>query len=167
MLLTHLFPDPENKNPLYYSTFISALRTKMKADTKKTYIITAAPQCPRNLQTPAGDASLPDSILKTVDHVWVQFYNNKENLCNHGLSGFSASVKAWSAAIKPAKLWIGGVSGSAQADNGGYISSAAMATEIKSVVAMKLTNLGGYMLYDAEGAKTNSNYQQKIRAALP
>lgn len=67
--------DPENKKPLYYDTFVTALRTKMKADTKHKYIITAAPQCPRNLQTPAGDASLPDAVLKLVDHVWVQFYN--------------------------------------------------------------------------------------------
>lgn len=59
------------------------------------------------------------------------------------------------------------MSNSSDEYDGGYISSAAIVAEQKAVRALGLTNLGGYMLYDAEDAVRNNNYQVALRNALP
>ena len=95
--------DNEDHSTASYSTFVSALRKTMDADTSKKYYISAAPQCPR------PDASIPLDAMQTMDFVFVQFYNNGD--CNVGQPGFEASFKAWSSDLSAKgagpKLYIG------------------------------------------------------------
>ncbi len=149
--------DNESGNPTGYSGFVSELRTLFKTDTSKKYYLTAAPQCPY------PDASVPLDVCQQLDYVWVQFYNNGD--CNIGQGDFISAVKNWSSGIGSAKLFIGAVASSSDGDQG-YVSAKKLVSNIKSVEALKLPNFGGAMLWEAQLAVKNGNYQKTIAAGL-
>ena len=154
--------DNEDHSTAYYSTFVSALRSAMDADSSKTYYISAAPQCPR------PDASIPlDAMQSSMDFIFVQFYNNGD--CNVGQSGFLESFKNWSSDLsakgKGPKLYIGAPACSACAGSG-YQDPGAIASVIKSAQGAGVANFGGVMLWDGAEAVVNGNYQQAVKTAL-
>jgi len=145
--------DIETADSKGWSDFTKALRSEMKDG----QYITGAPQCP------SPDASLPFDVLNQMDFVWVQFYNNGP--CNHGASGFEASVKDWSSKLTKPKLYIA-TPGSQGSAGSGYISAADITKEIASVKAMNLKNFGGYAIWDASTAALNDQYEGAIKKAL-
>lgn len=153
--------DNEDHSTAHYSTFVSALRSAMDADSSKTYYISAAPQCPR------PDASIPLDSMQIMDFVFVQFYNNGD--CNVGQSGFLQSFKDWSADLsakgKGPKLFIGAPACSACAGSG-YQEAGAMASVVKSAMGAGISNFGGVMLWDGAEAVVNGNYHQAMKRAL-
>jgi chitinase len=157
--------DIENQDPKGYNGFVDQIQKNFRSDkSHHYYYITAAPQCPRNGGT--GDASLEDDVLKKTDAVWVQFYNNPQ--CNHGSSGFMASVQDWAAAIAPAQLWIGAPdSAGKESATNGFPDIPTTQNEVKQIYGLKnATNIGGWMLWDASTAMANQNYQQEVAKAI-
>jgi chitinase len=136
---------------------VQRLRTNFQSDTSKKYYLTAAPQCPY------PDASEPLDVCQLLDYVWVQFYNNGD--CNIAQSGFNAAVRQWSKGIGNAQLFIGALASGADGDQG-YVSATTLISALNEVKAMNLPNYGGAMLWEAELAVNNGNYQKKIAAGL-
>jgi chitinase len=158
--------DMESKTPDHYEDFTEQLRKNMQSDSANQYKISAAPQCPRTLGKIPGDQSLPDTVLKQVDQVWVQFYNNPS--CEHNATssdGFMASVKEWSSAIGQAELYIGAPGGPDGAGSGN-LTAADQAKEIEEVKKMNLPNFAGYALWDGPVAVANDNFDAAVKKAL-
>jgi len=149
--------DNESGDPTSYTTLVSRLRSNMESDSSKTYYLSAAPQCPY------PDASEPLDVCKQLDFVWVQFYNNGD--CNIAKSDFNSAVKNWSSGIGSATLFIGALASGADGDQG-YVDADALLSAIDGVKAMNLSNYGGAMLWEAQLAVNNGNYQQTIAAGL-
>ena len=149
--------DNESGNPTGYLAMVKRLRLNLQSDTSKRYYLTAAPQCP------FPDASQPLDVCRELDYVWVQFYNNGE--CNIAQSGFTQAVQDWSEGIGEAKLFIGALASGADGDQG-YVDSSTLVGAINSVKAMNLPNYGGAMLWEAQLAVKNGNYQQAIASAV-
>ena len=137
---------------------VRRMRSNLAKDTSKKYYLTAAPQCPY------PDASQPLDVCTQLDYVWVQFYNNDD--CNIGKSDFVSAVKNWSAGIGDSvELFIGGVASTADGDQG-YVGPNAFVANIKDVEALNLPNFGGAMLWEAQLAVKNGNYQETVAAGL-
>lgn len=136
---------------------VKRFRSNFEADTSKTYYLTAAPQCP------FPDESQPLDVCQQMDYVWVQFYNNGD--CNIAQPGFQEAVMNWSQNIGNAQLYIGALASDADGDSG-YVDVDTLVGSIESVKAMNMTNYGGAMLWDAELAVANGNYQQAIAAVV-
>jgi chitinase len=149
--------DNESGNPTGYGGFVQQMRANMDSDTSKKYYMTAAPQCPY------PDTSVPIDICQQLDYVWVQFYNNGD--CNIAQSAFNSSVKRWSSGISPAKLFIGALASGADGDQG-YVSASTLLSAFKGVQSYNLPNLAGIMLWEAQLAVKNGNYQKKIASGL-
>ncbi|KAJ6442498.1 endochitinase CHI3 [Purpureocillium lavendulum] len=149
--------DNESGNPTGYLAMVKRLRSNIASDSSKRYYLTAAPQCPY------PDASQPLNVCKLMDFVWVQFYNNGE--CNIAQSGFKQAVKNWSKGIGNAKLFIGALASGADGDEG-YVDASTLVKSIQDVKNMNLPNYGGAMLWEAQLAVKNGNYQKKIAAAV-
>ncbi len=165
--------DNENNRTEHYNTLVSAIRKTYGDDKSKQYYISAAPQCPR------PDASIPLPAMRTMDFVFVQFYNNEVAGCNIGQPGFIDSFTAWSKDLsgnstilgRGPKLYVGapacpGINCAGK----GYVDGATMGTAIKSAQAAGVSNFGGVMLWDAAEAKMNvgngSDYLQVVKSAL-
>lgn len=136
---------------------VNRFRSNFGSDSSKKYYLTAAPQCP------FPDASEPLAVCKLLDYVWVQFYNNGD--CNIAQSGFNSAVKNWSKGLGSAQLFIGALASGADGDQG-YVDAATLTKAINGVKAMNLPNFGGAMLWEAQLAVKNGNYQKKIKAGL-
>ncbi|CRG92663.1 hypothetical protein PISL3812_09727 [Talaromyces islandicus] len=149
--------DNESGSSTGYSALASQLRSNFAQDSSKKYYLTAAPQCPY------PDQSVPLDVCKQLDYVWVQFYNNGD--CNVGQSGFNAAVQNWSDGIGDAKLFIGALASDADGDNG-YVDSDTLVQALEEVEGMDLPNFGGAMLWEAQLAVQNGNYQQAVKSAL-
>jgi chitinase len=149
--------DNESGDSTGYSTFVSRMRSNFAQDTSKTYYLTAAPQCPY------PDQSVPLDICTQLDYVWVQFYNNGD--CNVARSGFIEAVQNWSGGIGDARLFIGAVASAADGDQG-YVDSDTFISALEEIEGMNLTNFGGAMLWEAQLAVNNDNYQEAVAAAL-
>ncbi|GAM42009.1 hypothetical protein TCE0_043f15600 [Talaromyces pinophilus] len=149
--------DNESGDPTGYSAFVSRLRSNFAQDSSKTYYLTAAPQCPY------PDQSVPLDVCQQLDYVWVQFYNNGD--CDVAQSGFIDAVQNWSNGIGDAKLFIGAVASDADGDEG-YVDSETLVSSLKQVEGLDLSNFGGAMLWEAQLAVKNDNYQWDIAAAL-
>lgn len=132
-------------------------RSNFATDTSKTYYMTAAPQCP------FPDESQPLDVCALMDYVWVQFYNNGD--CNIAQSGFQESVRTWSEGIGDAQLFIGALASDADGDSG-YVDSDTLVNAIQTVQGMGLPNYGGAMLWEAQLAVNNGNYQKAIAAVV-
>lgn len=139
----------------------------MSADSSKKYYISAAPQCPR------PDASIPLDAMRTMDFVFVQFYNNAAANCNVNDPGFMESFKAWSADLSTngagPKLYIG-APGCANCAGAGYLEHAAMASAVQQAKAAGLPNFGGIMLWDGPEAVANvqngKDYTAVVKSAM-
>lgn len=153
--------DSENLTPDHYDTFVNALRSLMKADSSHTYGISAVPQCTRDWNDKTKqDGNFPDAVLKLVDDVFMQFYNQQGCMHTDG-DDFYTSIKNWAGAIGDAKLWIGTPITAASAPLGGYIPLSDIPNEVNKVVALDLPNFGGYALWDASLAINSKNAQGK------
>jgi chitinase len=153
---TNTFADNESHNPTGYAAMATQFRSHISSASKK-YYLSAAPQCPY------PDASMPLDMCTQMDFVWVQFYNNGD--CNNGQSGFDGAVKQWSSGIGSAELFIGAVASSSDGDQG-YIPASQFVSELQSVQGMGLSNYGGAMLWEAQLAVENGNYQQAVGAVV-
>jgi chitinase len=149
--------DNESGDSTGYSAMVARMRSNFHKDPTKQYFLTAAPQCPY------PDASIPLDVCSQLDYVWVQFYNNGE--CNIAQSGFSEAVKNWSQGIGNAKLFIGALASGSDGDQG-YVDAETLVQSIKEVEDMNLDNFGGAMLWEAQLAVQNGNFQQTIAAGL-
>ncbi|KAL9006863.1 MAG: hypothetical protein Q9188_000394 [Gyalolechia gomerana] len=157
--------DNEDHSIAFYTTFVSSLRTTMNSDSSKQYYISAAPQCPR------PDASIPLDAMRSMDFVFVQFYNNGD--CNIGQPGFQASLKAWgqdlSANGKGPKLFVGAPGCSACAGSG-YLEAGQMDGLLAIAKGAGLSNLGGVMLWDGPEGKANvqggKDYLSVVKGAM-
>jgi chitinase len=149
--------DNESGDPTGYIAFVSRLRSNFAQDSSKTYYLTAAPQCPY------PDQSVPLDVCQQLDYVWVQFYNNGD--CDVAKSGFIDAVQNWSDGIGDAKLFIGAVASDADGDEG-YVDSDTFVSSLQQVEGLGLSNFGGAMLWEAQLAVKNDNYQWDIAAAL-
>lgn len=136
---------------------VNRFRSNFESDTSKQYYMTAAPQCP------FPDESQPLDVCALMDYVWVQFYNNGD--CNIAQGGFEESVRTWSEGIGNAKLFIGALASDADGDSG-YVDSQTLVGALESVKAMNLSNYAGAMLWEAQLAVMNDNFQQAIAAAV-
>ncbi|KAJ3487936.1 hypothetical protein NLG97_g6300 [Lecanicillium saksenae] len=149
--------DNESHNATGYVAMTKKFRNLMNSDSSKRYYLTAAPQCP------FPDESEPLDVCQLMDYVWVQFYNNGD--CNIAQSGFNDAVQTWSQGIGNAKLFIGALASGADGDQG-YVDSNTFISAIQGVQAMNLPNYGGAMLWEAQLAVNNGNYQQQIRGSV-
>lgn len=149
--------DNESGDSTGYSTFVSRMRSNYAQDTSKTYYLTAAPQCPY------PDQSVPLDVCTQLDFVWVQFYNNGD--CNVAQSEFKEAVENWSSGIGNARLFIGAVASAADGDQG-YVNASTLVSSLEEIEGMELPNFGGAMLWEAQLAVNNGNYQKAVAAAL-
>ncbi|KAK3192823.1 Endochitinase 3 [Lecanicillium sp. MT-2017a] len=149
--------DNESDQSTGYMAMTKTFRSKFENDTSKKYYLTAAPQCP------FPDDSAIIKVYQQLDYVWVQYYNN--DVCNIARSGFNAAVKRWSKAIGNAKLVIGALASDADGDEG-YVDHATFNKSIAEVQNMNLPNFGGAMLWDAQLASQNGDYQKNLKAML-
>ena len=93
----------------------------------------------------------------------MQFYNN--GACNIAKKQFISAVQNWSSGIGSAKLFIGAVASSADGDQG-YVSDSVLASSIQQVQDLNLSNYGGAMLWEAQLAVKNGNYEDAIAAVV-
>lgn len=135
---------------------IRQFRSNFKTDTSRQYTLSAAPGCGY-----PGDSITPE-IAGAVDHVWVQFYDTK--YCLIGDDTFYDKVRTWSKAVK-GDLYIGATARNTP-DQVGYLKPQALLAALHKVQAMDLPNYAGAMLWEAELAMKNNNYQKTIRAGL-
>ncbi|KID85508.1 chitinase CHIT30 [Metarhizium guizhouense ARSEF 977] len=150
--------DNETNDGTGYLAMTKQFKANFQKDTSKKYYITAAPQCPY------PDQSEPLDVCRLLDWVQVQFYNNGN--CNIAQSGFANAVESWSRGIgSGVQLYIGALASGADGDEG-YVDAAALNEAIDQVKAMDLPNFGGAMLWEAQLAVRNGNYQKKIKANL-
>ncbi|TQV92042.1 hypothetical protein V2A60_004348 [Cordyceps javanica] len=149
--------DNESANPTGYVAMTKKFRSLMNSDPSKQYVLTAAPQCP------FPDASEPLDVVRLLDYVWVQFYNNGD--CNIAQPGFDDAVTTWSQGIGNATLFIGALASGADGDQG-YVDAATFASALEGVKGLGLPNYGGAMLWEAQLAVNNGNYQKQIRGSL-
>ena len=98
-----------------------------------------------------------------MDMVWVQFYNNGD--CNIAQGDFINAVKTWSSNIGDAQLYIGAMASGADGDQG-YVDSDTLIGAINDVKALNLSNYGGAMLWEAQLAVQNGNFQEAIAGAV-
>jgi len=149
--------DNESQDSTGYLAFVNRMRSNFARDPTHQYYLTAAPQCSY------PDKSVPLDVCSRLDYVWVQFYNN--GACDVDQAGFEKSVKQWSEGIGSAKLVVGALADTGNG-NKGYVPAATLAKKLKSVAAMGLKNYAGAMLWEAQMAVENGDYQKTIAAAL-
>ena len=135
---------------------IEQFRSNFATDTSKEYVLSAAPGCGY-----PGESITPE-IAGAVDYVWVQFYDTQ--YCLIGDDTFNDKVKTWSQAVK-GQLYIGALALASEGEVG-YISPDALLKALHGIEALGLPNYGGAMLWEAEKAVKNNNFQKTIRASL-
>ncbi|QSZ29773.1 hypothetical protein DSL72_004290 [Monilinia vaccinii-corymbosi] len=156
--------------------FANQLRSLMDADTSKTWLLSAAPQCP------FPDAAVGDMLAGAVsfDIVWVQFYNN---YC--GVQGYipdasnqdSFNFDTWDSWAKTSsrnpnvKIMLG-IPGNKDASGSGYVSEDALADVIS--YSKTFSSFGGVMVWDITQLYANTGYLDAIsenigepRASVP
>ncbi|KAI1734717.1 putative endochitinase CHI2 [Xylaria scruposa] len=165
-----------NKGNQYYPDMISTLRNSFKSDTKNTYYITGAPQCP-----------IPEPNMGVViqgaqfDYLWPQFYNNNNYtypcaLPINGNAPFNFDQWVSFTAGTPssnAKIFVG-VPAAPLAANGGpagetyYATPDQLATIVNGVKGE--SRYGGIMMWSAGFSDSNviggCNYAQQARSIL-
>ncbi|KAI9020807.1 glycoside hydrolase superfamily [Phycomyces nitens] len=152
--------DIEGGGATGYSTLVTSLRSLFSSDSSKTYMITAAPQCP-----------FPDAMLGSVinavgfDAINVQFYNN---YCSPTSSNFNFNTwDAWAKSTSPnknVKIFLT-VPGSPSAAGSGYVPFAQLSPIIKSV-ASQYSSYGGVSVWDASQSYSNTEVSPDFAHAL-
>jgi chitinase len=147
-----------------YVGYVRKLRDLMKTDTKRRYLITAAPQC---VFPDAFLGPRPGTVLGQVpdllDYLFVQFYNNP---CGVTGGGFRASLASWTKVGPKVLVGIPAAPGAALS---GYVAPGGL-SEVTGVVKGS-SNPMGVMLWDASYDQlSNVNgkpYSSAVRALLP
>uniref|UniRef100_A0A0E0FRI5 Protein kinase domain-containing protein n=1 Tax=Oryza nivara TaxID=4536 RepID=A0A0E0FRI5_ORYNI len=126
----------------------------------KTYLLTAAPQCPY------PDASLAAALATGLfDHVWVQFYNNPP--CQYAAPGDASALRSawaqWTAGLPAATVFLG-LPASLDAADSGFVDADTLASQVLPVVE-GAANYGGIMLWSRSYDK-DSSFSVKLQAAL-
>uniref|UniRef100_A0A0E0N116 Protein kinase domain-containing protein n=1 Tax=Oryza rufipogon TaxID=4529 RepID=A0A0E0N116_ORYRU len=126
----------------------------------KTYLLTAAPQCPY------PDASLAAALATGLfDHVWVQFYNNPP--CQYAAPGDASALRSawaqWTAGLPAATVFLG-LPASLDAADSGFVDADTLASQVLPVVE-GAANYGGIMLWSRSYDK-DSSFSLKLQAAL-
>ncbi|KAL0080089.1 carbohydrate-binding module family 19 protein [Phycomyces blakesleeanus] len=152
--------DIEGGGSTGYATLVTSLRTLFNSDSSKTYMITAAPQCP-----------FPDAMLGSVinavgfDVINVQFYNN---YCSPTSSNFNFNAwDAWAKSTSPNKnvqIFLT-VPGSPSAAGSGYVPFVQLSSIVKSV-ASQYSSYGGVSVWDASQSYSNTEVSPDFAHAL-
>ncbi|KAM0147459.1 hypothetical protein ACHAPG_010577 [Botrytis cinerea] len=148
-------------------TFANQLRSLMDTDTTKTWLLSAAPQCP---YPDAADGPMLDGTV-SFDIVWVQFYNN---YC--GVQSFvsSASIQnnfnfdtwdnwAKTVSLNPNVKVMLGIPSNTGA-GAGYTSGAALASVI--AYSKSFSSFGGIMMWDMSQLYANPGFLDAVNADL-
>lgn len=156
--------DNETGDGSDYDTFLETVRNYMDADTSRPYYISADPMAG---QVSSGDStSIPSSLFKYIDFLNVQFYNDQAN--EIGGPDFEDNIKAWdelcSNTSPSPKLVVGVPGGPGAAD---YSKTAdEISSVVSSIKSMGLTNLGGFAVWDAGRAETNTGFAEALKNAV-
>jgi chitinase len=145
--------DIEAGRPTGYVSFIRALREWMDSDTTRSYLISAAPQCP------IPDVYLHPAIVNApIDRLFVQFYNN---YCGVDSDQYF-NIKAWLALaesnmVRPdAKIYLG-VPADKSAAKTGYVPVERLSEITSGIVnGNEAKHFGGIMLWEVSQAERNS-----------
>ncbi|KAI0696937.1 glycoside hydrolase superfamily [Cytidiella melzeri] len=152
--------DIESGTPAHYAAFVNKIRS-LSAPTGKSYYITAAPQCP-----------YPDVYIGAAlnaapfDAVFVQFYNNYCGLDapdEYNLATWDNWAKTQSA-NKNVKVFIGAAA-SKDAAGTGYVDSTTLANYAADAQA-KYSSFGGVMMWDADTAYNNGQFDKAVKTAI-
>lgn len=148
--------DVEGGTTVGWAAFVLQLRALMNADKTKSYLITAAPQCPfRDAWMGPDGASFDGKPLRgtalglaltSFDHLFVQFYNNYCRFTSP--SEFAAAYKAWTTLgpVQP-KVWVGLPATTIAADAASFVAGANLTKVVAA--AQSSPNFGGIMFWDA------------------
>ncbi|KAL7799734.1 carbohydrate-binding module family 1 protein [Trichoderma ceciliae] len=162
-----------NAGSQYYQYMISTLRSNFASDSKNTYYITGAPQCP------IPEPNMGEIISSSqFDYLWVQFYNNNPT-CSLGLPGDAPfNFNDWVSFIattpsKNAKLFVGAPASTLAANgNSGGAKYYATPAQLAAVIASTKSSpqFGGIMLWDAGYSDSNvnggCNFAQEAKSIL-
>jgi chitinase len=160
----------------YYQYMISTIRSNFASDPGNTYYITGAPQCP--IPEPNMGIIIGNS---TFDYLWVQFYNNNNDLdnmtfesCALGINGnapFNFGQWVSFVATTPsagAKIFVGVPASTSAANSIYYATPEELAGVISGV--SDSPHFGGIMLWDAGYSDANVNdgctYAQETKNIL-
>ncbi len=161
--------DIEGGSATGYGAFVAALRALMDADSKKSYIITAAPQCvfPDAWMGPNPNTAITVAPA-AFDHLFVQFYNNDCHWAN--ADAFATTYKQWSTLniTRQPKIWIGLPPTTDAATAADYVPVTALPTLVRAGSAFPA--YGGVMLWDAgydliDTAAVGVPYSQSVAQA--
>lgn len=156
--------DNETSDGSNYDVFLKALRGYMDGDSSRTYYISADPMAG---QVGNGDSTgIPASVFQYIDFLNVQFYNDETN--EIGGSGFEDNIKAWddlcSSTSPSPKLVVGIPGGDGAADY--YKTADEIAGVVSDIQGMGLANLGGFSVWDAGRADSNSGFAEALKNAV-
>jgi chitinase len=155
--------DIEGGSQTGYVKFVSTLRTYFAAQSSRTYLISAAPQCfyPDRMGPGAG------SLLTEAwfDYIWIQFYNNHCGLDEYPTNfNFNKWVAGMANAANPnVKLFIGAPA-AANAAASGFVSLATLQTIATAISQAYPTKYGGMMLWDVSTSDLNNNFGASVAA---
>jgi chitinase len=158
--------DIEQGNPTGYAAFVKTLRGLMNADVRKTYYLTAAPQCPfPDPYLGPGSGTALGAAATSFNFIFVQFYNNTS--CE------TSSPQGWPTALG---AWTGlrgtggpktffGMPAAPGAANSGYLDASGISKVAKTLKGSSA--VGGIMLWDvAHDLPSPNPYSLQWQTAL-
>lgn len=156
--------DNETGNGANYDTFLEAVRKYMDGDSSHTYYISADPEA--HTVADGDSTSIPQSVFQYIDFMNIQFYNDDNN--EVGASNFSNSIKAWDSllsSISPSpKLVVGMPGGDGAADFSQTADQ--ISSTVSEVQGYGLANFGGFSIWDAGHAASNTGFSAALKSAL-
>jgi chitinase len=144
----------------YYDDLARDLTSLYRGDARgRTYMLTAAPQCP------FPDESLAAALgTGLFDHVWVQFYNNPPCQYARGDVGALRSAwQQWTAGLPSATVFLG-LPASPDAADGGFVDADTLASQVLPSVEGS-PNYGGIMLWSRSYDK-DTGFSVKLQGIL-
>jgi chitinase len=155
-------------NMVPFANQLRSLMTASTATTGKSYLLTAAPQCP---YPDAADGSMLAGAVE-FDAIWIQFYNN---YC--GLQSFTPGASTqnnfnfatwdnWAKTVSknPNVKVILGIPGNSGAAGSGYTSGSKLASIIS--YCKGFSSFGGVMIWDASQVWANSGFLDSVSSDL-
>ena len=144
----------------YYDDLARNLTSLYRRDARgRTYMLTAAPQCP------FPDVSLAAALgTGLFDHVWVQFYNNPR--CQYApgdVGGLRSAWQQWTAALPSAAVFLG-LPASLDAAGSGFVDADTLASQVLPAVE-GAPNYGGIMLWSRAYDK-DTGFSVKLQGIL-
>ncbi|KAI9648340.1 Chitinase 2 [Ciborinia camelliae] len=146
--------------------FANQLRSLMNANKSKTWLLSAAPQCP---YPDAADGPMLAGAV-SFDIVWVQFYNNycgiQSFVAGAASQNFNFAVwDTWAKTISlnPKVKVMLGIPANTGA-GAGYISGTALANVI--AYSKTFSSFGGVMMWDMSQLYANNGYLDAVSADL-